>query len=64
MILMIVATIIEKGTVKEFINPREAPRTRKKILKMNVAMSVTAMDGRSIALAENGRNKNADFYGL
>ena len=38
---MIVATIIEKGPSNERINPREAPRLRKKILKMDVIMSVT-----------------------
>ena len=55
---MIVVTIIEKGPVKERKNPREAPRIRKKMLKMSAAMSVIVMGG-SIALAENGRNKNA-----
>jgi hypothetical protein len=43
MMLMIVVTIIEKGPVKECINPREAPRIRKKMLKMSAAMSVRAI---------------------
>ena len=43
MMLRIVAAIIEKGPVKERINPREAPRISKKMLKMSVAMSVIGM---------------------
>ena len=43
MILMMVAAIIEKGLIKEFIKPREAPRSRKKMLKMSTAESVTVI---------------------
>ena len=39
--LRIVAIIIEKGLNNERINPSEAPRIRKKTLKMNVIKSVT-----------------------
>jgi hypothetical protein len=40
---MRVATIIEKGTIRELINPRDAPWIKKKKLKNNVHMSVILM---------------------
>jgi hypothetical protein len=40
MMLMMLVTIIEKGPVKDLINPREDPRNRKKILKKHVIRSV------------------------
>ena len=60
MMLRIVVTIIEKGPIQDFIIPREAPRIRKKMLKRSMMPSVPPM-GDSIALAENGCNKNGQF---
>ena len=40
MMLRTVVSIIEKGGIKEFMNPREAPRISKKMLKKNVIKSV------------------------